>query len=47
MNINASIIDQRVSGIVEDHPKWLPEGNDVNKKKSAAFVLLCMSHALK
>ena len=47
MNINASIIDQRVSGIVEDHPEWLPEGNDVNKKKSAAFVLLCMSTCLE
>ncbi len=45
MNINASIIDQRVSGIVEDHPEWLPEG-DNNKKKSAAFVLLCMSVCL-
>ena len=45
MNINASIIDQRVSGIVEDHPEWLPEGDD-NKKKSAAFVLLCMSVCL-
>ena len=47
MNINASIIDQRVSGIVEDHPEWLPEGNDINKKKSAAFVLLCMSTCLE
>jgi len=43
MNINASIIDQRVTGIVEDHPDWLPVGRDINKKKSAAFVLLCMS----
>ena len=47
MNINASIIDQRVSGIVEDHPEWLPEGSDINKKKSAAFVLLCMSTCLE
>ena len=47
MNINASIIDQRVSGIVEDHPEWLPEGNDINKKKSAAFVLLCISTCLE
>ena len=43
MNINASIIDQRVSGIVEEHPQWLPPGSDIPKKKSAAFVLLCMS----
>jgi len=47
MNINASIIDQRVTGIVEDHPGWLPEGSDINKKKSAAFVLLCISTCLE
>lgn len=47
MNINATIIDQRVSGIVEDHPEWLPERNDINQKKSAAFVLLCMSTCLE
>jgi hypothetical protein len=47
MNINASIIDQRVTGIVEDHPEWLPAGNDTNKKKSTAFVLLCMATCLE
>lgn len=47
MNINVSIIDQRVTGIVDDHPEWLPEGNDLNKKKSAAFVLLCISTCLE
>lgn len=46
MNINASIIDQRISGIIEEHSDWLPEGNDLDKKKSAAFVLLCMSTTL-
>ncbi|MCD2452773.1 AIPR family protein [Methylicorpusculum oleiharenae] len=46
MNINASIIDQRISGIIDGHPEWLPEGNDLDKKKSAAFVLLCMSTTL-
>lgn len=46
MNINASIIDQRVSGIVAEHPEWLPRGSDIPKKKSAAFVLLCMSTCL-
>ncbi len=46
MNINASIIDQRVTGIVEDHLEWLPEGGDINKKKSTAFVLLCISTCL-
>jgi len=47
MNINASIIDQRVAGIVEEHPEWLPEGSDLNKKKSAAFVLLCIATCLE
>jgi len=46
-NLNASIIDQRVSSIVEDHPEWLPGGNDGNRKTSAAFVLLCMSTCLE
>ena len=46
MNINASIVDQRITGIIEDHPELLPDG-DENKKKSSAFVLLCMSAALE
>lgn len=46
MNINASIVDQRISGILENNPEWLPYGNDTNKKKSAAFVLLCISASL-
>ena len=47
MNINASIIDQRVAGIIDDHPEWLPDGADLNKRKSTAFVLLCMSTCLE
>lgn len=47
MNINASIIDQRVTGIIEKHPDWLPEGADFDRKKSAAFVLLCMATCLE
>lgn len=35
MNINASIIDQRVSGIVEDHLEWLPGGSDSNNRPQA------------
>ena len=46
MNINASIIDQRISGILEEHDALLPAGSDVNMKKSAAFVLLSMSTVL-
>ncbi len=45
MNINASIIDQRVAGIIESHPEWFP-WPDEGKRKSAAFTLLCMSTAL-
>ena len=45
MNINASIVDLRITGIVEAHPEWFP-WPDENKCKSAAFVVLCMSTAL-
>ena len=44
-NINASIVDQRIGGILEAHPEWFPSG-DENMRKSAAFVLLCMSTSL-
>ena len=47
MNINASIIDQRITGIVADHPEWLPQGSDISRKKSAAFVLLCLETCLE
>jgi hypothetical protein len=43
MNINASIIDQQRTGILEKHPEWVAHfGKDENKKRSAAFVLLCL-----
>lgn len=45
-NINASIVDLRVGGIIEAHPEWFP-WKDENKQKSAAFVVLCMSVALE
>ena len=44
-NINASIVDLRVTGIVEAHREWFP-WPDENKRKYAAFVVLCMSTAL-
>ena len=44
-NINSSIVDQQVAGIVETHPEWFATG-DEDMRKSAAFVLLCMSTAL-
>lgn len=47
MNINASIIDQQLTGILKKNPSWFKHfGNDDNKKRSAAFVLLCMSNCL-
>ncbi|MBI9017833.1 MAG: AIPR family protein [Phycisphaerae bacterium] len=46
MDINASIIDQRIAGIVEQNPKWVPFPNDINKQKSAAFTILCMHTCL-
>lgn len=45
MDINASIIDQQLTGLLEKHSDWLPAG-DNNKKRSAAFVLLCMANCL-
>ncbi len=45
MNINASIIDQQLTGLIEKHSDWLPKG-DENKQRSAAFVLLCMAKCL-
>lgn len=49
MNINASIVDQRIIGIAEEFSSDLEEiiGNDdVVRKKSLAFVLLCVSTVL-
>ena len=45
MDVNASIVDQQLTGILEDHSDWLPDG-DANKQRSAAFVLLCMTTCL-
>jgi hypothetical protein len=44
MDINASIIDQRVRGIVQAAAERL-EG-DEDKRRSAAFVLLCVKTVL-
>lgn len=47
MNINASIVDQQISGILEQHSDWVPYPNDIPKQKSAAFIILCMSSCLE
>ena len=44
-NISASIVDLRVAGIVDANPEWFP-WPDENRRKSTAFVVLCMSTAL-
>lgn len=44
MDINASIIDQRVRGIVESSGERLQ--GDEDKRRSAAFVLLCVKTVL-
>ncbi|HKM37503.1 MAG TPA: AIPR family protein [Thiopseudomonas sp.] len=48
MNINASIVDQRVSGIAEEYSNELKDivGSDAARQKSLAFVLQCVSTAL-
>lgn len=48
MNINASIVDQRVSGIAEEYSSELKDivGPDAARQKSLAFILLCVSTAL-
>jgi len=45
MDINASIIDQQLTGLLEKHSDWLPQG-DADRQRSAAFVLLCMANCL-
>ncbi len=43
MNLNASIIDHRVTGLIESRPEWFADSADPNRRKAAAFVLLCTS----
>ena len=45
MNINASIIDQQLTGILEKHADWFPRP-DESRNRSVAFVLLSMSRFL-
>jgi hypothetical protein len=41
MDINASIVDQQLNGILQDHLDLLPVSKDKTRNKSTAFVLLC------
>lgn len=49
MNINASIVDQRLTGIMQDHLALIEPyaKNDTVKQRSVTFVLLCVSTALE
>lgn len=46
MDINASIVDQRLTGILAEQAQILPEGLDETKRRSLAFVLLCIATML-
>lgn len=48
MDINASIVDQRLTGILEEHAQLLPAGleKDPTRQRAAAFVLLCTATLL-
>jgi len=49
MNLNASIVDQRLQGILSEHAELLTPivSNNPEKQRSLAFVLLCASTALE
>lgn len=46
MNINASIVDQRLTGILADHAAFLPLGLNQERQRSLCFVLLCVATML-
>ena len=46
LNINASIVDQQIGGIIKEYPHIFDKTNDTNKKKALAFVLLCIKTSL-
>ena len=46
MNINASIVDQRLTGIMTDHASLLPPGLDDVQRRSLSFVLLSIATML-
>lgn len=46
MNINASIVDQRLTGLLSEKAELLPHGLSEEKQRSVAFVLLCIATML-
>ncbi len=45
-NINAGIIDMQLTGILKGHAEWFDGYKTDERKRAAAFVLLCMSSLL-
>ena len=45
-NINASIVDQRLSGILLEHSELFPADLSSERQRSHAFVVLCISTML-
>ncbi|MBO4369540.1 MAG: abortive phage resistance protein, partial [Desulfovibrio sp.] len=43
MDINASILDQMLEGEIDRNTDILPYKNDIEKRKSATFVIFCMA----
>ena len=46
MDINASIVDQQLTGLLGKYPDWFTKSKDENQKRARAFTLLCMSNYL-
>ena len=46
LNINASIVDQQLEGVLKEYPHIFEKTNDNNKKKALAFVILCIKTSL-
>jgi len=46
MDIDASLIDQQLTGIIQKHSNLLPATRDDIKQRSLAFVLLCIKNYL-
>jgi hypothetical protein len=45
-NINASIVDMQLEGVLKEYPHIFEKTNNNNKKKTLAFVILCIKTSL-
>lgn len=46
IDINASIVDQQIEGLLKEYPHIFEKDSDISKKKALAFVLLCIKTSL-